>query len=223
MKNILKQEAKFDLHGRTKAILAFIDKENLKNKQILNIGCGFGWFEHHMLDKEIEHIWGIDLTEEDIKTAKEGVTDKRVTFQIGDTLNIPFENEFFDFVVAWDVIEHIPKGKEARMIGEISRVLKKEGKVYITTPYASFLGTMLDPAWWLIGHRHYSCKKIRDVLQQKFHVETIDVKGGIWDIISLLNMYISKWILRRRPLFEEFFYRKVDEEYLKGGGQAQCL
>lgn len=105
MKNILEQKATDEQHGRTKYILTYVDKRDIKNKEILDIGCGFGWFEHNMLDNlQGGHIWGIDLKKGDIKTAKNTVKDERIIFQVGSTLNLPFQDEFFDCIVSWDVL-----------------------------------------------------------------------------------------------------------------------
>jgi hypothetical protein len=43
----------------------------------------------------------------------------------GDGLNLPFENDSFDFVLNFDVLEHIPGDKRHRFIDECNRVAKK--------------------------------------------------------------------------------------------------
>lgn len=86
----------------------------------------------------IDHIWGIELSEKDLATAKMGVKSKKVTFGKGSAISLPFEDDFFDCVVSWDVIEHIPPNTEMQMLKEISRVLKRGGAVYLSTPYRSF-------------------------------------------------------------------------------------
>ncbi len=181
MKNILKETAKDELSGRTKYVFQFVQKEDLKGKKILDIGCGFGWFEYNALDMGIDHIWGIELSEKDLATAKMGVKSKKVTFGKGSAISLPYEDDFFDCVVSWDVIEHIPPNTEMQMLKEISRVLKRGGAVYLSTPYRSFLGTVLDPAWWLIKHRHYTKQKIRSIIETntRLKLTEIQVRGGV--------------------------------------------
>ena len=45
MKNILREPPSTDLHGRLWFTTArFVDPRDVKDKSVLNIGCGYGWF-----------------------------------------------------------------------------------------------------------------------------------------------------------------------------------
>lgn len=219
MKNILDEKPSHDLMGRLLASVQFVNDEDVKGKDVLNIGCGFGWCELNFLNRGVQQITGIEITEEDLKTARENVVDEKVKFCIGSAINLPFPDQSFDTVVSWEVIEHIPKGTEKKMFSEVQRVLKKDGIFYLSTPHLSFWATLLDPAWWLIGHRHYSQGRLVSYAK-KNGLEMIDVKikGKWWSSFSILNMYISKWILRRNPLFGAVFSQKEHEEYMADDG-----
>lgn len=52
-----------------------------------------------------------------------------------NTDNIPFNDEFFDYVVCCEVIEHIQN--PWKLINQIKRVLRSEGRLIITTPNVS--------------------------------------------------------------------------------------
>jgi SAM-dependent methyltransferase len=100
----------------------------------------------------------------------------------------------------------------------VHRVLKPGGAFYLSTPYLSFLSTVLDPAWWLIGHRHYSKKKMHELASSTgFKIEDLQIRGGNWMMLFTHNLYISKWIFRRPVFFKEFFDRKMDEEFKENG------
>ena len=215
MKNILQQKSTDEQHGRTKYILEYVDKADVKDKKMLNIGCGFGWFEYHMSRRGCKHIYGTEINEKDLETALKGEHDEKVSFGLGNAIDLPFEDETFDTVVAWDVIEHIPPNTEKKMLSEIERVLKNGGVFYLSTPYRSFWGTCLDPAWWLIKHRHYSKEIMGNIIKnnKKLEITEMQIRGGRSDILSILNMYIAKWVFRRKPFFEEFFNNKSDDEY----------
>ena len=61
-----------------------------------------------------------------------------------DMLNIGFESESFDLVIANHVLEHVPD--EARALDEIYRVLRKGGHAILQTPYSGVLEkTWSDP------------------------------------------------------------------------------
>lgn len=61
-----------------------------------------------------------------------------------DMLNIPYDSETFDFVIANHVLEHIPDDLAA--LKELYRVCKKGGFAILQTPYSSKLvSTLSDP------------------------------------------------------------------------------
>lgn len=216
MKNIINDKPPTNLKGRLRFSMDLLESNEIRNKKILDIGCGYGWFELNILKNNPKKITGIEISREDLKTAIANVKNKDVDFKIGTAVKLPFKNNSFDLVVAWEVIEHIDKGSEAKMFNEISRVLKKGGVFCLSTPYRSFLSVMFDPAFWIIGHRHYSDKQLVNLGKTVgFKVVNISVKGGLWSLVELLNMYISKWIFRKRPFLENIMLNKVDTEYKK--------
>lgn len=217
MKNILNQTPKDKLNTRLKFSVSFVKDEDVKNKKILDIGCGFGWFELDVLKRGVKQVAGIEISEEDLR-APRLIEDKKAIFKVAGALKLPFEDDYFDTVVAWEVIEHIPKETESKMFKEVSRVLKRNGAFYLSTPYDSLISKYLDPAWWLIGHRHYSKKKLIELGEkQKFKIAEIYVKGGIWNLVNVLDMYISKWIFRRKQFFEKEISKKEAKEFKKEG------
>ncbi len=215
MKNIINEKPNGKLTGRLKfTVKSFVKKEDIKNKKVLDIGCGYGWFELNALKNGVKEIVGIEITKSDLKTAKENIHDERALFKVAGALKLPFKDNYFDTVVAWEVIEHIPKGTEYKMFKEVSRVLKRNGTFYLSTPFDSFFSNFFDPAYWLIGHRHYSKKMLIDFCKKNnLEVEKIFVRGGYWNLVGLLNMYFSKWILRRNPLFQKYFEEKENQEF----------
>lgn len=56
-------------------------------------------------------------------------------FQLADGTNLPFEDNSFDFVVATDVLEHIPRERRELLLSEVYRVGRLA--VILTFPYAS--------------------------------------------------------------------------------------
>lgn len=214
MKNILNERPDVNLNARLKFSNKLVDTTDIRNKKVLDIGCGFGWFELNALKKDVKQIAGIEISPLDLKTAKENIRDKRASFKIGGALKLPFKDNYFDTVVAWEVIEHIPKNTEDKMFKEVYRVLKNKGTFYLSTPYGSFISKYLDPAYWIIGHRHYSKEKLINLGDKSgFEVSEIYLKGRWWGLINLLNLYIAKWIFRRGPFFEDKLIAKEDREY----------
>ena len=66
--------------------------------------------------------------------------------------NIPFADEFFDNIVAGDVIEHLEN--PPHFLREANRVLKNSGRLIICTPQAN--------DWWTTLHNWFFRKWVRD-------------------------------------------------------------
>jgi ubiquinone/menaquinone biosynthesis C-methylase UbiE len=224
MKNIIEEKPTDEIHGRTLYNTLFVDDADIKEKKILDIGCGFGWMELSLLNRGAAKVTGIENTEKSLETARKYIEDERIDFQVGSAIDLPFEEDSFNTIIAWEVIEHIPKNTEGQMFSEANRVLKSGGTFYLSTPHSSFFSNIFDPAWWLIGHRHYGQGRLVKIGKENgFAVELLEIRGGWWEILSMLNLYIAKWIFRRRPFFKSFFNKKQDKEYEKSRGFAEIF
>ncbi|MEW6328839.1 MAG: class I SAM-dependent methyltransferase [Candidatus Micrarchaeota archaeon] len=106
-----------------------------KNKVVLDCGCGHGEMTY-TLAKDAKLVYGIDIDPDSLRRAGEplrGNQKPNIVYKTGDARRIPFSDNFFDFVFCSEVIEHVKN--YGRVFKEISRVLKKGGKAYFTTPY----------------------------------------------------------------------------------------
>ncbi len=54
--------------------------------------------------------------------------------EVGDALNLPFDDDSFDVVLISEVLEHVPE--DARAIAELTRILKPGGVAAVTVPRA---------------------------------------------------------------------------------------
>lgn len=187
------------------------------DKTILNIGCYNGWFEKTAIEKGCKEVIGIDIDDEFLKLSRRNVNKAR--FLKASVFDLPFPDEYFDLVTMFDVFEHIPKDGEKEALAEVKRILRKEGRVIISTPKANLLSNFLDPAWYF-GHRHYSPSYITSLLADSgFNVEKIESGGGFYELFGMLLLYVFKWTVRKEMPFKGFFDKRRDEEYsLKNNG-----
>jgi 2-polyprenyl-3-methyl-5-hydroxy-6-metoxy-1,4-benzoquinol methylase len=110
-------------------ILGLIFKEKVKGKKILEIGVGGEGGIINLLKDENE-VHGIDASESArINCEKLGL--KVDVFNL-DMNAIPFEEDYFDIVVAFEVMEHFANPQF--VVEEVKRVLKKTGIFLISTP-----------------------------------------------------------------------------------------
>ena len=98
---------------------------NLKDKVILDIGCGSGKFCYDAVNSfSAKKAYGIDIASVNL-----GITDSYasdvITFFEGDSTEIPLDDNTVDIVTSFLVLEHIPKEYLLRVLSEMNRVSKE--------------------------------------------------------------------------------------------------
>ena len=85
---------------------------------------------------------------------------------------LPFEDDTFDCVISFQVIEHIEKDRE--FVREIHRVLRPGGRFIVTTPNAPM--SLTRNPWHV---REYTAAELRELLGEVFsQIETLGVSGN---------------------------------------------
>lgn len=97
---------------------------NIKGKRSLDCGAGKGAFTKQLIRRNGD-VYACDI---DRNRFKLNIPFREANFD----KKIPFRNSFFDGVVSIEVIEHLEN--PAIFIKELSRILRKNGELIITTP-----------------------------------------------------------------------------------------
>jgi ubiquinone/menaquinone biosynthesis C-methylase UbiE len=190
-------------------------KPYFEGNKVLNIGCWTASFETQFKDDDCQ-ITGVDISLAALKTAKEA--NPHCTFAVADAFCLPFEDNSFDVVSLFMVLEHIPKNTEPQLFKEVNRVLKIGGSFIITTPRSELMGNVFDVAHWLIGHRHYNVENLRQMLADKgFEFEKLMLKGGVLTNLSIPFFYLSKYLFKINLYKEPFIEKIITREYEKDG------
>jgi ubiquinone/menaquinone biosynthesis C-methylase UbiE len=139
-------------------------------KKILDVGCGAGNLLNYLAKRDKEsYFFGVDIEKETIKRANKNKYCKREEFVLGDAERIPFKDNFFDEIYCHEVLEHV--GNLDKVLSEIKRVLRKQGKLRITVPLEKSEKILIkyNPDYpKQIGHRRFFSKnKIEEVLKKK--------------------------------------------------------
>ena len=99
-------------------------------KKILDLGCADGWFGKLLKDKFNAKVYGTDIGEKMLKIAENrGLIIKKFDLSVNKW---PYESDFFDLIIAGDIIEHIYDTEN--FVSECKRVLKTNGQLIISTP-----------------------------------------------------------------------------------------
>ena len=109
-------------------------------RRVLDIGCGTGVFARRVAEALPEWtVAGLDISEGMIEVANEKVTgDGCISFAVGDSEKLSFEDASFDVVTCSNSFHHYPKPDI--VLGEFRRVLAPGGCVMI-------VDGMVDH-WW---------------------------------------------------------------------------
>lgn len=198
------------LTGRHKRSFLFCG--NMRGLKVLDVGSSFGWFEKFAVGAGVKKMVGIEPEDKLFYQAQKEVP--QATFKKGSALKIPEKDSSYDVVVMFDVIEHIPVGTEPQALKEIYRVLKPGGKFFLSTDYDLWISKLMDPAWYF-GHRHYSQNRLKKLFNKAgFKVNLFERRGGFFEIIGTILLYIFKWVFRSEVPFKKFIDRQKDIEYL---------
>jgi 2-polyprenyl-3-methyl-5-hydroxy-6-metoxy-1,4-benzoquinol methylase len=178
---------------RIRKMARIIDSLNLENKNIFDIGCYDGTFLD-IIENRNNNFFGLEASDWGVERCCEKNINVQQYF-FNDKNKLPYENNFFDVVIAGEIIEHIYDTDF--FLEEIYRILKPGGKVLVSTPNIASLGRRLfllfgiNPIIELSpnesdssGHiRYFTFKTLRRLLQKhKFGV--IGIKS---DCINFSN------------------------------------
>lgn len=110
--------------GSKNADMAPHDGEKLK---VLDVGCGTGQVVER-LNNDGYKTWGVEVSEPNIKHAQA----RTERCQLYDGTRLPFENNSFDIVGSFNVLEHVEDPQ--LFIAELVRVTRPGGRIVISSP-----------------------------------------------------------------------------------------
>jgi SAM-dependent methyltransferase len=103
----------------------------------LNVGCATGRTSEFL--EKFGDVLSLEYDEDCYNFVKETLN---INIVQGSVLDLPFENEMFDIVCAFDIIEHVDDDLKAAE--EMKRVLKYNGDLILTVPAFNFLWSEHD-------------------------------------------------------------------------------
>lgn len=150
--------------------------KNVKAKKLLDIGTNLGTLPYLLYHRNGFDVTGVECREDAIKKGKikyAEIADK--LFTVGPRL-VNIEDNCFDIVTMFDVIEHIP-GVESYLKNDIFRILRPGGVFIFQTPNAR-----INPIFEAIrtksftAYKEYHCSlqtpvSLRHILMESGFVE----------------------------------------------------
>ena len=179
---------------------------------VLEVGCGYGRNLVALSRLQLRQLVGSDVSFDELARARRRVAEAAASprtpaqFVQQEPFRLPFRDDTFDFIVLWQVLEHLfgPTAKQ-RVIDECVRVLRHHGSILIETPNwlfpVDYHDNKLPLAHWIVptAGRRWLTWKIRGQQYQPSEYTTVMGCGrllrnapGVGRVRKLTKLYFAQ-------------------------------
>jgi ubiquinone/menaquinone biosynthesis C-methylase UbiE len=164
--------------------------------RVLDVGCGLGGSARYIANEHGCSVVGIDLTDEYVDVANKltefvNLTDK-VSFKQGSALELPFPSESFDIV--WTEHTQMNIADKRKFYGELSRVLKLNGRLVF---HDVFLGTSGEPYYPTPWAENDSLSSLCTQEEAKTSIQKSNLEINEWKDKSKLSLEFFKEMIKK--------------------------
>ena len=108
---------------------------NLKNKKLLDIGCGDGWLLSWCFNDIVSGL-GIEPSIEQIKLAEKNIKNNKIIFKNIGAESIGQLNDTFDLIIFFNSFHHVPVDLMSHVLNETTKCMHKDSIIIIIEPLA---------------------------------------------------------------------------------------
>jgi len=107
----------------------FYKDENRNSLRVLDLGCGGGNNTFFLCEKGFS-VYAVDGSQTSVELTNQYLKRRGLQANVvcGSFLDLPFESDFFDFVIDRQSISHNTESDVSKIFQELKRVLRKNGK-----------------------------------------------------------------------------------------------
>ncbi len=165
---------------------------NVKEKKILDLGCGYGENDKYCRDLGAKEILGIDISEHMIKIAEKNNADENIKYKVMAMEDIGKIKEKFDIVIS-SLAFHYVKDYE-KLIKDIYNLLNDDGILIFSIDHPLRIASKFEP-WmkknyteingkWFLLVSDYNREGIREkewngVMVKKYHRNFSSLINGL--------------------------------------------
>lgn len=103
--------------------------ERFNGGRFLDVGCGVAT-HCQLAEQKSSEVWGIDFADKLIESLR--VRFPTINYVVGDFRDLPFKNDFFDYIVMGEVLEHMEEPN--KVLKNVVDLLKVGGTLAVSTP-----------------------------------------------------------------------------------------
>lgn len=178
----------------------FSDKE-INSNRILDIGCNRGYLLKVFSDFGYKHLYGIDLSSEDVIEAQK--INPNAHLECVDAFEFLAANrDSFDVIIIKAVLEHVSKEKTQELLLAIQKSLKANGVVIVDVPNMDWLFASHERYMDFTHEAGFTKESIGQLMRPVFNsleIATIDHYRPV-SMLGRLKKTIGRFLLGK--LFE---------------------
>ena len=182
----IKQYDNVGLKHYTKAAELLINAVDIKDKTVLDVGCGTGIASFLALDKGSAHkVLGIDISENMIRECQKKAKNRelnndKAAFRKLDAEDLDFSDDSFDIVLSGLMLGFAPN--PAKVIKEIVRVLKPGGTIAISAHRTEHYWEACDAAFRAAGKRYLFGYRMEFWPRKERYIKHLLIDAGLREI-----------------------------------------
>lgn len=158
------------------------------NNRLLDVGCFRGDLLYGAKQKKWD-VFGVEISKE---AAIEGNSLYNIEIEVGSIFDAGFEDNYFDVVSLFDVIEHLTD--PSSYIEEINRILRPGGLLYLDTPNFNSINRLILGKKWSVffpWHLFYFSVDTLKLIMNKNNLLVKKIINEDWGPFSTNNVYLS--------------------------------
>ncbi len=109
---------------------------DFEGKEVLDLGCGYGWHCKYAVEQGANHVLGIDLSHKMLETAKQKNSASNITYRCAAIEDLNFPAETFDIILSSLAFHYIQDFKT--IVQNISNWLKQGGEFVFSVEHPVF-------------------------------------------------------------------------------------
>lgn len=109
---------------------------DLKEKTVLDIGCGFGWHCKYAVEQGAKKVVGIDISKNMIEKAKEINADVKIEYIVSSIEDYEYPKNTFDIVISSLALHYIESFDE--VCNQVKNTLKDNGTFIFSVEHPIF-------------------------------------------------------------------------------------
>jgi ubiquinone/menaquinone biosynthesis C-methylase UbiE len=163
-----------------------------RGSSVLDLGCGSA-DPAGILIAQRHHVTGVDLSQEQIKRARQNVPSG--TFLHADAASVQFPDASFDAVVSFYTLEHIPRAEHAALLASIQRWLRNGGLLLLSQEAGEAEGLVCE---WLGVPMFFSCYDPETVVQMVVEAGFEILESAVETQVEQATEIPFLWVLARK-------------------------